>query len=120
MKKKGKELKGIRIHYNKKVMVWIIILLIILIGIIVYFNYFSGKNKDAKKDGGGVKSITECQVDSDCVPALCCHADSCVPGEAGPNCTGMFCTLSCSGPLDCGAGHCGCVNNKCLVVNNKS
>lgn len=27
-----------------------------------------------------------------------------------------MCTMSCEGPLDCGAGSCGCVNGTCSVV----
>jgi hypothetical protein len=27
-----------------------------------------------------------------------------------------MCTMSCEGPIDCGAGSCGCVNGKCGIV----
>ena len=66
-----------------------------------------------------VKDNFECSVDSDCVPVSCCHADACVPAGKQENCSGVFCTAVCSGPLDCGVGHCGCVNNKCLVIGNE-
>jgi len=66
-----------------------------------------------------VKENFECSVDSDCVPATCCHANACIPKEQEPNCSGVFCTAVCSGPLDCNVGHCGCVNNKCLVISDE-
>jgi hypothetical protein len=56
-----------------------------------------------------------CTKDSDCAPATSCHPDRCtVAGNAGPS--GVMCTAVCAGPLDCGAGSCGCVNNRCAVV----
>lgn len=57
-----------------------------------------------------------CQTDSDCMPAECCHPTSCVNQKYKPNCEGIFCTAVCQGPIDCGAGYCGCVKNKCQVV----
>lgn len=59
---------------------------------------------------------TACMQDNDCVPAQCCHPTSCINAAYAPNCTGVVCTLSCEGPIDCGAGHCGCVNGTCSVV----
>ena len=60
----------------------------------------------------------ECNLDSDCVPAWCCHSNQCISKNNAPNCTGIFCTAVCSGPLDCKAGHCGCINGKCVIVKN--
>ena len=60
----------------------------------------------------------ECSVDDDCAGASCCHPDSCVSVDKKPYCAGMFCKMDCEGPLDCGAGHCGCVNGKCSVVSD--
>lgn len=60
--------------------------------------------------------IQECQIDSDCVPASCCHPNSCVPINQKPICEDVFCTMNCEGPLDCEAGHCGCVKDKCKVI----
>ena len=57
-----------------------------------------------------------CVEASDCVPAQCCHATSCINKVARKNCDGNICTASCEGPLDCGAGSCGCVQGKCTVV----
>jgi len=59
---------------------------------------------------------TACTIDSQCVPAQCCHPSGCVNTLFKPACSGIFCTLECRGPLDCGAGHCGCVEGKCQVV----
>jgi hypothetical protein len=56
-----------------------------------------------------------CKTDQECVPAQCCHPMSCIKTIAKQPCT-MMCTMSCEGPLDCGAGSCGCVNGKCSVV----
>jgi hypothetical protein len=56
-----------------------------------------------------------CTTNADCVPAQCCHPTSCVSTSAKTPCNQM-CTLSCEGPLDCGAGSCGCTNGRCSVV----
>ena len=67
--------------------------------------------------GGCVEIVEECEVDSDCVKATCCHADSCVVKENAPDCSNVFCTLECkSGTMDCGQGSCKCVNGKCKAV----
>jgi hypothetical protein len=57
-----------------------------------------------------------CAVDADCVPAQCCHPTSCVKLAAKPACDNAICTMSCEGPLDCGAGSCGCTNGRCSVT----
>ena len=57
-----------------------------------------------------------CVVAGDCVPAQCCHPTSCINRVAAPPCEGVACTMSCEGPLDCGAGTCGCVQGQCSVV----
>lgn len=57
-----------------------------------------------------------CTVYADCVPASCCHPTSCINRVAAPPCVGIACTMSCEGPLDCGAGSCGCVQGRCSVV----
>ncbi|MEK6860064.1 MAG: hypothetical protein AABX54_04590 [Nanoarchaeota archaeon] len=99
-----------KVSHNKKLF-WIIIILIIFFIGLIYFLAKNSKNSD--------NNITkECEVDNDCVAATCCHADKCVTLDKKPDCKGMFCTMDCSGPLDCGAGHCGCVNGKCAVVSN--
>ena len=57
----------------------------------------------------------ECTRAADCVPAGCCHPSSCIPKTQKQVCDRM-CTASCEGPLDCGAGSCGCVDGTCSVV----
>ncbi|MDO9323802.1 MAG: hypothetical protein Q7T80_02485 [Methanoregula sp.] len=57
-----------------------------------------------------------CTTNADCVPAQCCHPNSCVSQSAQPVCSDIMCTMSCDGPLDCGAGSCGCTNGRCSVV----
>lgn len=61
-------------------------------------------------------SVDSCQSDDECVPAQCCHSFSCVNDKYKPNCEEVFCTQVCEGPIDCGTGYCGCVNNRCKVV----
>jgi hypothetical protein len=56
-----------------------------------------------------------CATDADCVPAQCCHPTSCV-NQASITVCNLFCTASCEGSLDCGAGSCGCTNGRCSVV----
>ena len=83
------------------------------IGIIVLFIgiiYLVGNGKP--------QEVGECQTDSDCVSAGCCHSSSCVPVDQAPDCSDLYCTQVCSGPLDGGAGHCGCINNKCEVISD--
>ena len=61
-----------------------------------------------------------CTADANCVPVAGCHPASCinsnffVPPDTSKG--EIICSQSCSGPLDCGAGHCGCVANRCAVV----
>lgn len=63
----------------------------------------------------------ECNADTDCVPAQCCHSDSCVSIANKPDCKGMFCTEECQGgTMDCGCGSCACVNHKCQVTLNRN
>lgn len=57
-----------------------------------------------------------CTAVQDCVPAQCCHPTGCTVRAQAPDCTGSICTMSCEGPIDCGAGSCGCVGGKCAVV----
>ena len=59
-----------------------------------------------------------CIADADCVPAQCCHPASCTNRAAAAtlSCENKLCTMSCEGPIDCGAGSCGCINGKCSVV----
>jgi len=57
-----------------------------------------------------------CTTIEDCVPAQCCHPSSCTGKVAAPLCGNVMCTMSCEGPIDCGAGSCGCVDEKCGIV----
>jgi len=56
-----------------------------------------------------------CTTDADCVPAQCCHPTSCV-NQASITVCNLMCTQNCQGPLDCGAGSCGCRNGRCSVI----
>jgi len=57
----------------------------------------------------------ECSRAEDCAPATCCHPTGCVPASQVKVCD-MMCTAVCAGPLDCGAGSCGCVDRKCSII----
>ncbi len=58
-----------------------------------------------------------CLTSNDCVPATCCHATSCIPRNQAPDCTDVFCTEVCEpGTMDCGQGHCECIEGSCKVV----
>ena len=65
-----------------------------------------------QEGGAGTRS---CLADSDCVPEQCCHPTSCINSASKGVCT-LLCTNVCDGPLDCGAGYCGCVQGSCSVV----
>lgn len=109
MKKEGKKRGGIKIEHNKKLF-WVIVLLIILLIALILLIIRSDKEE---------KEAGECKTDSDCVPATCCHPDACVPKEKAPNCDRVMCSMVCSGPLDCGAGYCGCVGGKCNILKKE-
>jgi hypothetical protein len=63
--------------------------------------------------------VQGCTNDDDCIPAECCHPTSCI-NKAEKGVCNMMCTMNCQGPIDCGAGYCGCVNGKCVVVASAS
>jgi hypothetical protein len=71
------------------------------------------------EDNKGVGEKYSCNKDSDCVPEQCCHPTSCVNKDFKPNCEGILCSMICEGPIDCGAGRCACVDNKCKVEKLK-
>ena len=59
----------------------------------------------------------ECSIDSDCIPAQCCHATDALNKAAAPDCKNIFCTEECKpGTLDCGQGEIKCVENSCVVI----
>lgn len=57
-----------------------------------------------------------CALNSDCVPATCCHPDACINKNYQPDCKGIVCTMECrSNTMDCGQGRCVCLDNTCQV-----
>ncbi|MBU1202761.1 hypothetical protein KKH39_01830 [Patescibacteria group bacterium] len=64
-------------------------------------------------------AIDYCESDDDCVPATCCHPTRVVNKNYAPDCAAVACTFSCEGPLDCGAGHPACENNKCVIAEGR-
>ena len=60
-----------------------------------------------------------CNSDSECAPASCCHANSCVSANQRPNCENIMCTMECKpGTMDCGQGKCVCQNYECIAEIN--
>lgn len=110
MKIERKRVDKISISHNKGLLI-VIIILIVLLGILIYF-ILRNKNVNDKT------SVTEkeCEKDEDCIASSCCHAESCIEKDKAPICDKIFCSQVCSGPLDCGTGHCGCVNGKCGII----
>ena len=102
-----KEINKIKITHNKTLF-WIIVLLIILLSTLIYF--VIKNNQDERKINTEKKN---------CVPATCCHATECVLAEQAPDCSSSICSMVCSGPLDCNAGYCEFINNKCIVISNE-
>jgi|SRR3989344_5325096 len=113
MKVIRKKREGIKIEHNRGLF-WVIILAIILLIILIWF---IAKSKEEKQNNG-IGDKFYCEIDEDCVPNNCCHATNCVNKKYKPNCSDMFCTQVCSGPLDCGAGSCKCVLNGCAIISN--
>lgn len=81
--------------------------------------YFIGKGNKIPNNNNNNNNPGECRNDKDCSPVCGCHPNSCVLVNTKPDCKEMLCSMECSGPLDCGAGYCGCVNGKCNVVASK-
>ncbi len=65
-----------------------------------------------------IDNIKVCEVDSDCVPATCCHATDVINRKFMPNCSGIKCTMSCDTILDCKRGKPVCDNGKCVIKEN--
>lgn len=61
-----------------------------------------------------VNARQTCSSDKDCVPEQCCHPTTCINKNYKTPCN-VLCTQSCQGPIDCGAGRCGCIDGKCSV-----
>lgn len=113
IRKRG--IEKVKLVHNKKLF-WIIIILGIILIAIIIFIVANGKGNNPQYN----ISDKECQQDSDCVPVCGCHPSSCIAKDKRAECERVFCTQECSGPLDCGAGSCGCVNGKCDIISNNN
>jgi len=105
---------------GKEILIILLIVILILTGFLFFYHtYIRDKTKstDEKVDENGL-IVGECQTNSDCVPESCCHAEKCVSINKKPKCEGFFCTAVCAGPLDCGAGKCGCIERRCEIIPN--
>jgi len=135
----------VKISNNKKLLNLIIVFSVLLVGFVIYANIKNnivdskndviGRDKINDRNSNIIDNIDEdnngdeynsgnldedgieCISDSDCVPAICCHASSCVPVKNAQDCSEMFCTMECvEDTLDCGQGSCLCVNGKCNAI----
>jgi len=113
-RKKG--ISKIKIEHNR-VLFWIIIILMILLVILIWF-ITHPKEETQNNQNNSVGDKFYCETDEDCVPDSCCHAIICLNAKYKPDCSGIFCSQVCSGPLDCGAGSCKCISNGCAVISN--
>ena len=58
-----------------------------------------------------------CKSNLECVAEQCCHPNSCIHRNFGPDCKNVFCSTECApNTLDCGQGSCQCINNKCQAI----
>ena len=98
------------------VVVIMLVLIVVVIYLIKYFN-FDAENEKTDKNQTDLVNEVYCNNDLDCVPASCCHPNSCVNKDFAPKCSGLVCSQVCApGSLDCGQGSCLCINNKCNAV----
>lgn len=59
----------------------------------------------------------QCALDSDCLPAQCCHPKDTVNQNHAPNCQGLLCTQECvPNTIDCGQGEIKCMQGECKAV----
>jgi len=76
----------------------------------------TGCISQAPEDSVNLSEQVKCSIDSECVPAQCCHPDSCMNQDYKTACN-MLCTQECrKGTMDCNQGSCKCVNHKCEAV----
>jgi len=97
-----------------------ILLVVLLVGILCSCKTPQSEVKQtiapaAQEQVSEATAETQCTTDADCVKSACCHASACVPIAQKPPCERAICTMSCSGPMDCGKGHCACVDGMCAV-----
>ena len=65
----------------------------------------------------GNLSANGCATDADCVPADCCHPNSCTSVKNAPKCDKTACTMNCeAGTLDCAQGSCACIDGGCTAL----
>jgi len=91
----------------------VLILVLIAITVAIVIPYSRKENSSNTT----MTTIKYCRVNEDCVSAQCCHSTDCVDIGNKPDCKGIMCTMECRpGTMDCGQGHCACVNNECKAI----
>jgi len=89
------------------------VLLLIAVIVLVVFSFVSAQ-------AAGTRNVKSCQLDSDCVPAQCCHATSAINKLYAPDCSDAACSIECvKNTLDCGQGTVTCNNGICAVKITK-
>jgi len=87
--------------------------LIFAIAVLIVLAFFIGQKLQTQP----VPENLRCEVDSDCVPAQCCHAISGINKDFAPDCKEIVCSQECEpNTLDCNQGAIKCVSNKCTLV----
>jgi flagellin-like protein len=63
------------------------------------------------------QKVIECKKDSDCFAAPCCHSVQCYSKMSFIQKCDYMCTQECRfRTMDCGCGHCGCIDGECQVA----
>ncbi len=97
------------------ILLTLVFLNLLLILSLLTDNYLRNEIEEDRDDIIEDDESIECLSDSECVPASCCHSNSCTSVKNTPNCNGIFCTQVCQpGSLDCGQARCSCIKNKCM------
>jgi hypothetical protein len=75
---------------------------------------------DTGADRRFVPGSGSCRRDADCVPASCCHAQTCVHRRLAPACQGVGCPEHCpTDSVQC-RGSCACIEGRCGATFPKS
>lgn len=91
--------------------------LIIIILLVFLTIFLVSCNNLVQNDQNKIHPEKSCLVDSDCLPAECCHPRTAINKDYAPSCEGIACTMNCEpGTLDCGQGEVQCIEGKCKAI----
>ena len=95
------------------------IVTLFFIGLLILSGCNDINNKLIETNNKNIETLN-CEVNSDCVPASCCHPNSCINKDNAPSCFQIMCSQNCApNSLDCGQGSCQCINNQCGAIFNE-